>query len=198
MRLSTPLICASGALAATSGSDVEARQSESCAKLHIFGAREWLVPQGFGHESVLIEKIQEAYPGATSEAIVCEFPPALRPQLRSIDAADRIYAMGQPIADSRYTLRPRVPPRRRLPIVSNRRHPGGRRPGHHVRDAMSGQFHRHGGVLGGVADHGRCVLWGARRQQHGGDERTNPNGRRRTCQGARLHGRSAKYSGRAV
>ncbi|KAI6090404.1 carbohydrate esterase family 5 protein [Hypoxylon rubiginosum] len=70
MRLSTPLICASGALAATSGSDVEARQSESCAKLHIFGAREWLVPQGFGHESVLIEKIQEAYPGATSEAIV--------------------------------------------------------------------------------------------------------------------------------
>ncbi|XXH04666.1 hypothetical protein Hte_011085 [Hypoxylon texense] len=67
MRFSTSLLCASGALAASSG-DVEARQS--CAKLHVFGAREWNVPQGFGSEQPLIEAIQAAYPGATSEAIV--------------------------------------------------------------------------------------------------------------------------------
>ncbi|KAI1766361.1 carbohydrate esterase family 5 protein [Hypoxylon sp. FL1150] len=67
MRFSTSLVCASVALAASSG-DIEARRS--CAKVHIVGAREWLVPQGFGHESVLIEAIQAAYPGATSEAII--------------------------------------------------------------------------------------------------------------------------------
>lgn len=79
MRFSTPLMCVSGALATSSG-DVEARQS--CAKLHIFGAREWNVPQGFGSEQPLIEAIQGAYPGATSEAIVCEFSPFLRLHLR--------------------------------------------------------------------------------------------------------------------
>ncbi|KAI2785223.1 carbohydrate esterase family 5 protein [Daldinia loculata] len=67
MKASTPLLFLSGALAAPSG-DVEARQS--CAKLHVIGARETTVPQGFGSSQAMIQLIQGAYPGTTSEAIV--------------------------------------------------------------------------------------------------------------------------------
>ncbi|KAI1644818.1 carbohydrate esterase family 5 protein [Daldinia loculata] len=67
MKASTPLLFLSGALAAPSG-DVEARQS--CAKLHVIAARETTVPQGFGSSQAMIQLIQGAYPGTTSEAIV--------------------------------------------------------------------------------------------------------------------------------
>ncbi|OTA61923.1 carbohydrate esterase family 5 protein [Hypoxylon sp. EC38] len=67
MKISAPLLFLSGALAAPSG-DIEARQS--CAKVHVFGARESTVPQGYGSSQAMIQLIQGAYPGTTSEAIV--------------------------------------------------------------------------------------------------------------------------------
>ncbi|XDG00813.1 hypothetical protein ABKA04_000428 [Annulohypoxylon sp. FPYF3050] len=67
MKVSTPLLLASGALAAPAG-DIEARQA--CAKVHVFGARESTVPQGYGSSQAMISLIQGAYPGTTSEAIV--------------------------------------------------------------------------------------------------------------------------------
>ncbi|KAI1106296.1 carbohydrate esterase family 5 protein [Jackrogersella minutella] len=67
MKASTPLIFLSGALAAPSG-DIEARQS--CAKVHVLGARESTVPQGYGSSQAMIQLIQGAYSGTTSEAIV--------------------------------------------------------------------------------------------------------------------------------
>lgn len=81
MKASTPLLFLSGALAAPSG-DVEARQS--CAKLHVIGARETTVPQGFGSSQAMIQLIQGAYPGTTSEAIVCTPPPPPLSTLHSL------------------------------------------------------------------------------------------------------------------
>lgn len=50
--------------------DVEARQA--CPEVHIFGARETTVPQeyGYGTAQGLVDMVKQAYPGATSEAIV--------------------------------------------------------------------------------------------------------------------------------
>ncbi|KAI0383097.1 carbohydrate esterase family 5 protein [Hypomontagnella monticulosa] len=67
MKIAAPLVLLSGALAAPSG-DVEARQA--CAKVHVIGARESTVPQGYGSSQAMIQLIQGAYPGTTSEAIV--------------------------------------------------------------------------------------------------------------------------------
>ncbi|KAI1500454.1 carbohydrate esterase family 5 protein [Biscogniauxia marginata] len=67
MKVSTSMVLASGALATPSG-NLEARQS--CAKVHVFGARESTVPQGYGSSQAMIQLIQGAYPGTTSEAIV--------------------------------------------------------------------------------------------------------------------------------
>lgn len=70
MKIAAPLVLLSGALAAPSG-DIEARQA--CAKVHVFGARESTVPQGYGSSQAMIQLIQGAYPGTTSEAIVCKY-----------------------------------------------------------------------------------------------------------------------------
>ncbi|KAI1661686.1 carbohydrate esterase family 5 protein [Daldinia decipiens] len=67
MKVSTPLLFLSGALAAPSG-NFEARQS--CAKLHVIAARETTAPPGFGTAQGMIQLIQGAFPGTTSEAIV--------------------------------------------------------------------------------------------------------------------------------
>ncbi|KAK6950063.1 hypothetical protein Daesc_008386 [Daldinia eschscholtzii] len=53
-------------LAAPSG-NVQARQS--CPKVHVLGAREPTVPQGYGSSQAMIQLIQGAYPDITSEAI---------------------------------------------------------------------------------------------------------------------------------
>lgn len=40
-----------------------------CPQVHIFGARETTVPPGYGTAASVVQSIQNAYPGATAEAI---------------------------------------------------------------------------------------------------------------------------------
>src|SRR4051812_28412952 len=49
-------------------SPIEERQS--CPKVHVFGARETTVAQGYGTSQGLVDQVVKAYPGATKEAIV--------------------------------------------------------------------------------------------------------------------------------
>jgi acetylxylan esterase len=49
---------------------LEERQGGSCPKIHVFGARETTVPQGYGTSQGLVNMVVQAYPGTTSEAIV--------------------------------------------------------------------------------------------------------------------------------
>jgi len=58
-----------GLAQAAPSSDIEERQS-SCPKIHVFGARETTVPQGYGTSQGLVNMVTQAYPGATAEAIV--------------------------------------------------------------------------------------------------------------------------------
>lgn len=51
------------------GSPLAARQS-SCPDVHVFGARETTVSQGFGSSATVVDLITAKYSGATSEAIV--------------------------------------------------------------------------------------------------------------------------------
>ncbi|KAF8847212.1 cutinase [Acephala macrosclerotiorum] len=48
---------------------LEERQS-SCPVIHIFGARETTVAQGYGTAGVVVNLVLNAYPGSTAEAIV--------------------------------------------------------------------------------------------------------------------------------
>jgi acetylxylan esterase len=59
-----PLLALTGA----SPLDVEPRQS--CPKIHVFGARETTVAQGYGTSQGLVNMVLQAYSGATAEAIV--------------------------------------------------------------------------------------------------------------------------------
>lgn len=43
--------------------------AQSCPAIHIFGARETTVSPGYGSAGALVQQIQNAYPGATAEAI---------------------------------------------------------------------------------------------------------------------------------
>ncbi|KAM0286399.1 hypothetical protein ACHAQH_000825 [Verticillium albo-atrum] len=45
-------------------------ERQSCPSIHIFGARETTVSPGFGSAGTVVNLIRNAYPGATSEAIV--------------------------------------------------------------------------------------------------------------------------------
>ncbi|KAH8902271.1 acetylxylan esterase precursor [Coniochaeta sp. PMI_546] len=56
-------------LAQSAPSDIQERQS-SCPKVHVYGARETTVPQGYGTSQGLVNMVTQAYPGATAEAIV--------------------------------------------------------------------------------------------------------------------------------
>lgn len=56
-------------LAHSAPSDLQDRQS-SCPKVHVYGARETTVPQGYGTSQGLVNMVTQAYPGATAEAIV--------------------------------------------------------------------------------------------------------------------------------
>jgi acetylxylan esterase len=46
-----------------------AERQGSCPKVHIFGARETTAPAGFGTSQSIVQAVQQAHPGATSEAI---------------------------------------------------------------------------------------------------------------------------------
>lgn len=56
-------------VAESSASPLDSRQS-SCPAIHVFGARETTVSPGYGTAGVVVNLILNAYPGATSEAIV--------------------------------------------------------------------------------------------------------------------------------
>jgi len=57
--------------AIVSGSPVEAvEKRQSCPSIHVFGARETTVSPGYGTAGVVVNLVLQAYPGATSEAIV--------------------------------------------------------------------------------------------------------------------------------
>jgi acetylxylan esterase len=56
-------------LASSSPLDLEERQA-SCPKVHVFGARETTVPQGYGTSQGLVNMVTQAYPGSNAEAIV--------------------------------------------------------------------------------------------------------------------------------
>ncbi|EAA27421.1 acetylxylan esterase [Neurospora crassa OR74A] len=62
------LLLARSALVGASPVELEERQS--CPSIHVFGARETTVSPGFGTAGVVVNLILQAYPGATSEAIV--------------------------------------------------------------------------------------------------------------------------------
>jgi hypothetical protein len=51
-------------------SPVELEERQSCPNIHVFGARETTVAQGYGTAGVVVNLILNAQPGATSEAIV--------------------------------------------------------------------------------------------------------------------------------
>ncbi|CCC13776.1 hypothetical protein SMACR_07285 [Sordaria macrospora] len=55
--------------AAANPLQITPRQS-SCPKVHIFGARETTVAQGYGTSAGLVNSISSSYPGSTKEAIV--------------------------------------------------------------------------------------------------------------------------------
>lgn len=58
-----------GLASSAPSSDLQDRQA-SCPGVHIFGARETTVPQGYGTSQGLVNKVLQAYPGSTAEAIV--------------------------------------------------------------------------------------------------------------------------------
>lgn len=66
------VLLASGAFASPMLSDsisfLEPRQ-QSCPNVHVFGARETTVPQGFGSSGLVVNMIVSANPGATKEEI---------------------------------------------------------------------------------------------------------------------------------
>lgn len=43
--------------------------AQSCPSIHIFGARETTVSPGYGSAGALVQQVQNAYSGATAEAI---------------------------------------------------------------------------------------------------------------------------------
>lgn len=67
-KAATSLLLLSGALASPAG-QLEERQA-SCPDIHVFGARETTVAQGYGTAGVVVNLVLGAHSGATSEAIV--------------------------------------------------------------------------------------------------------------------------------
>jgi acetylxylan esterase len=46
------------------------QQQGNCPRVHVFGARETTVPQGFGSSKTVVDLVMGAFPGATSEDII--------------------------------------------------------------------------------------------------------------------------------
>ncbi|KAK3354026.1 acetylxylan esterase precursor [Lasiosphaeria hispida] len=57
-------------LLATLASATPLESRQSCPKVHVFGARETTVPQGYGTSQGLVDMVVQAYSGATKAAIV--------------------------------------------------------------------------------------------------------------------------------
>lgn len=57
-------------LAAASPLELLEERQTSCPGVHVFGARETTVAQGYGTSAVVVNLVLAAYPGSTSEAIV--------------------------------------------------------------------------------------------------------------------------------
>lgn len=68
MKVSTITLPVLASLA--TANPVELTERQSCPPIHIFGARETTVPQGYGTSQGLVNMVAQAYPGATREAIV--------------------------------------------------------------------------------------------------------------------------------
>lgn len=73
MKTSALALAAAQALLASGnpvpGAALQYRQS-SCPDVHVFGARETTVSQGFGSSSTVVDMVTSKYSGSTSEAIV--------------------------------------------------------------------------------------------------------------------------------
>jgi acetylxylan esterase len=69
MKAASVLPLLAGLAQSAPSSDIQERQS-NCPKVHVFGARETTVPQGYGTSQGLVNMVTQAYPGATAEAIV--------------------------------------------------------------------------------------------------------------------------------
>ncbi len=51
-------------------SPVELLEKRSCPNIHVFGARETTVAQGYGSSITVVDLVLNGHPGSTSEAIV--------------------------------------------------------------------------------------------------------------------------------
>ncbi|ORY57582.1 acetylxylan esterase [Pseudomassariella vexata] len=69
MRVASVLPVLTGFAASNPLEPLEERQS-ACPNIHVFGARETTVPQGYGTSQGLVNMVTQAYPGSTAEAIV--------------------------------------------------------------------------------------------------------------------------------
>jgi acetylxylan esterase len=67
-KTATSLLLLGGALASPAA-PLEERQS-SCPPIHVFGARETTVSQGYGTAGVVVNLVLNAHSGSTAEAIV--------------------------------------------------------------------------------------------------------------------------------
>lgn len=68
MKVTSVAVPVLAGLASANPIGIEERQS--CPQVHVFGARETTVPQGYGTSQGLVNMVKQAYPGSTSEAIV--------------------------------------------------------------------------------------------------------------------------------
>jgi len=65
---------------------------EACPLVHVFGARETLVPSGFGSAGLVVQLVQDAFPNSTSEVI--DYPAAGKtPDEYAASVADGIKAI---------------------------------------------------------------------------------------------------------
>ncbi|KAK4164708.1 family 5 putative carbohydrate esterase [Cladorrhinum sp. PSN259] len=64
------LLLAHSAIVSGSPVDAAVEKRQSCPSIHVFGARETTVSPGFGTAGGLVNQVLQAFPGATSEAIV--------------------------------------------------------------------------------------------------------------------------------
>ncbi|KAL7629141.1 hypothetical protein AAE478_000660 [Parahypoxylon ruwenzoriense] len=68
--MKSTLIIFLGTIATAFGAGVDKARGQSCPKIHIFGARETTAPPGFGSALTVVNLVQQANDGATSESIV--------------------------------------------------------------------------------------------------------------------------------
>lgn len=70
MKANTLVVAAAQALLAAGNPVPEVQERQSCPGVHVFGARETTVSQGFGSSGTVVNLITGTYSGSTSEAIV--------------------------------------------------------------------------------------------------------------------------------